>query len=115
MDFGQKGLKGLFQGVERGSWGDCRLSGEWSFAKPAWESAGLAGRMLFVSVPDGNVQNNDPGYRSGVPPTHQASPGGKSPSRELFPEPFFPGSGSRYTVYLWVTGMQKVSASSQAK
>ena len=93
MGLGQKGLKGLFQGGERGSWGDSHSGGEWLMAGSTWESAGPAGRMLFLSVPDGNQ----------IPPS------------ALSPATFSLESGSRCTVYLWVTGMQKVSASSQAK
>ena len=54
MDLGQKGLKGLFQGVERRLQGSGRLSCEWLMARTALALEGLAGRMLFVSFQDGN-------------------------------------------------------------
>jgi len=61
-------------------------------------------------------KNTDPRYRFSASPTHRsATPrqGGSDPV--LSPETLPPGAGSRCTVYLCVTGMQKVSASSQAK
>ena len=61
-------------------------------------------------------KNNDPRYRSGVPPPHQsATPRQGRRDPVLSPTIFPSGAGSRCTVYFWVTGMQKVSASSQAK